>query len=332
MVLDKGLIMFFDWHKTLCDSVFGYIDDFYVENNNLRISGWIIPTLEKESVNFYISIDNKLLSLFCYNERLDVAKVYDSKEYKFTNCGFDVSLPTVRLDQNKEVKIIAEFFNSKREIFSFHVDQHYQRLVRDSYIQEYEEIKIRENNHPNIVVVDNFYDDPDLVRRVALQQQYEPDLRYFKGKRTSEKFLPRGMKQIFENLLGKRIVTWDEHNFNGIFQYCTAQDPLVIHSDEQSYAGVVYLTPNAPPQSGTSFYRSKKFPDVRTTDVKDSNYYEIYEGDFYDRTRFDLVDTVGNVYNRLVIWNSKLIHSASEYFGNDKENSRLFHLFFFDTE
>ena len=43
-----------------------------------------------------------------------------------------------------------------------------------------------------------------------------------------------------------------------------------------------------------------------------------------------LVDKIGNIYNRVVLFDSRCIHAASEYFGNTKENSRLFQLFFFD--
>ena len=40
------------------------------------------------------------------------------------------------------------------------------------------------------------------------------------------------------------------------FNFCVAQDSLVYHCDTQQYAGMVFLTPDAPPESGTSFYRS----------------------------------------------------------------------------
>jgi hypothetical protein len=36
------------------------------------------------------------------------------------------------------------------------------------------------------------------------------------------------------------------------------------------------------------------------------------------------------VYNRLVLFDAKNIHAAVNYFGDTKENSRFFHLFFFD--
>jgi len=32
----------------------------------------------------------------------------------------------------------------------------------------------------------------------------------------------------------------------------------------------------------------------------------------------------------LVLFDAKCIHAATEYFGQTKEDSRLFHLFFFD--
>ena len=54
------------------------------------------------------------------------------------------------------------------------------------------------------------------------------------------------------------------------------------------------------------------------------------ETGFYDKTKFELVDTAGNVFNRLVLFDAKCIHSANEYFGTNLTNSRLFHLFFFD--
>ena len=53
---------------------------------------------------------------------------------------------------------------------------------------------------------------------------------------------------------------------------------------------------------------------------------------FYDSTTYEVVDTVANVYNRLVMFDSKTIHAATGYFGDAIENARFFHLFFFDVE
>ena len=49
-----------------------------------------------------------------------------------------------------------------------------------------------------------------------------------------------------------------------------------------------------------------------------------------NKENWETVDSIGNVYNRLVIFNAQYIHSVSEYFGEDITNSRLFQLFFFN--
>ena len=66
--------------------------------------------------------------------------------------------------------------------------------------------------------------------------------------------------------------------------------------------------------------------------LKDSESLTIFKNNFYDKTDLDVVDIAGNVYNRLIIFNAQTIHAASEYFGDAKENSRLFQIFFFDAE
>jgi hypothetical protein len=178
-----------------------------------------------------------------------------------------------------------------------------------------------------IFVVDNFYSDPYAVREFALKQEFVADLRYYKGKRTQEKFFVPGTKKVFESIIGQPITVWDEYGVNGVFQTCNSEDPLVYHTDLQQWAGMVYLTPNAPFECGTSMYAHK---ETRARHVSDPGIERAFDGGFYDSTKFELVDTVGNVFNRLVIFNGKCIHAASQYFGKDVEDARLFHMFFFD--
>jgi hypothetical protein len=63
-----------------------------------------------------------------------------------------------------------------------------------------------------------------------------------------------------------------------------------------------------------------------------NDFHVIFKTGFLDGTQFDVVDVVGNKYNRLVLFDAQLIHAASEYFGNSIENGRLFQMFFFDLE
>jgi hypothetical protein len=181
---------------------------------------------------------------------------------------------------------------------------------------------------PRLWIVDDFYTDPHAVREFALQQEFDPNLDYYKGSRTKDQYIVPGTKEAFEKIIGKKITNWTEtHGMCGRFQYCTAEDALVYHCDGQTLAGMVYLTPDAPFSCGTSLYAHKDTKLRNENDFEDIN---VFEGGFYDKSKFELVDTAGNVFNRLVLFDAKCIHSANEYFGTTKENSRLFHLFFFD--
>jgi hypothetical protein len=135
------------------------------------------------------------------------------------------------------------------------------------------------------------------------------------------------MRQKIEEIIGFKITVWDEHGMNGVFQYCTPEDALVYHWDNQTWAGMVYLTPDAPYQSGTSLFAHKQ---TRARCATDPGAESVFTGGFYDKSKFELVDTAGNVFNRLVIFDARCIHAANEYFGQTIQDSRLFHLFFFD--
>lgn len=185
---------------------------------------------------------------------------------------------------------------------------------------------INRQSQKTIWVVDNFYSDPYAVREYALNQEFAPDINYFKGNRSVEQFFVPGTKEAFERIMGIKIREWESHGMCGRFQYCTSQDDLVYHYDGQTWAAMIYLTPNAPYCSGTSLYAGKN--GARRT--SDPNCDECFVGGFYDGTKFDLVDSIGNVFNRLFIFDAQNIHAASQYFGQTKEDSRLFHIFFFD--
>lgn len=181
-------------------------------------------------------------------------------------------------------------------------------------------------------VIDNFYKDPAAVREFALAQEYQDNNdgeQGYIGRRTKRQFLFPGLKEEFERIVGHKITRWEEHGMNGRFQYAKAGEPLVYHCDDQTWAAMIYLTPDAPYQCGTSTYARKG------TDIRHKSHPDILscfhpESRNFDGTLFETVDVFGNVYNRLVIFNARYLHSASEYFGFTPENSRLWHMFFFD--
>lgn len=170
---------------------------------------------------------------------------------------------------------------------------------------------------PTVMAVDGVYVDPLNVRAFALSQEFRPHPEYHRGERTDAVFLFPGLRELVQRRLGVRVspARWAAHPSNGCFQWCRAGDPVVFHTDFQRWAGVLFLTPDAPVQCGTSLYRPRGG-----------------HWDHADATRVETVDAIGNVFNRLVLFNAHAIHSASQYFGSDRNSGRLFQMFFFDTD
>jgi L-rhamnose isomerase len=176
-----------------------------------------------------------------------------------------------------------------------------------------------------LLIIDNFYSNPDSVRDYALRQPFDVTGNY-PGKRTKP-YLPPDLKdaiQYWMNPVGKITNWFEEYGYTGAFQSATSIDRTWIHADHfNKWAGVCYLTPNAPLSGGTAIYKHKASGEYTRSD-KD------YEG--RDYTKWDLVDRVGNKYNRLVLYRGDLFHASIDYFGENIFDGRLFQTFFFDTE
>jgi hypothetical protein len=176
-----------------------------------------------------------------------------------------------------------------------------------------------------LMIIDNFYNDPDAVRAYALSQPFDVTGNY-PGVRTKP-YLPDDVKACIEywmSFAGPVTYWFEDSGYTGAFQLATAKDRTWIHADHyNTWAAVCYLTPNAPLSGGTAIYRHKDTGEFRRT----SN-----DHDGYDYTTWELVDRVGNKYNRMVIYRGDLYHASIDYFGNSMETGRLFQTFFFNTE
>ena len=193
----------------------------------------------------------------------------------------------------------------------------------------------------SLIITDNFYNNPDEVRNFALSQEFGVKGN-FPGNRTRS-FLNDELKFFIEKLISPhagKVTYWGgdpETTFTGAFQYTTSYDKTWIHADNTTtWAGVCYLTPNAPHTGGTGLFRHKGTGYSRPPRDIEGNYDDellkplLY--DYSDLTKWDLVDVVGNVYNRLVLYRGDLFHASLDYFGHDLNTGRLFQTFFFSTE
>lgn len=206
--------------------------------------------------------------------------------------------------------------------------------VEDILLESVKHVTVKKDSLPTLIVIDDFFNDPDSVRDFAMTRDFVPRGQHGAvGHRTLVHHHFDGVREHFEKVLGSKILDgkdiggWD-YQPNGTFQHCMAEDPFVIHADDQQWAAMVYLTPDAPPECGTSMYRHKE----SGMDAVRKKEWHIFKENFYDATPFELIDKIGNKYNRCVIMDAKLIHAASQYFGDNINNDRLFQIYFFDTE
>lgn len=194
--------------------------------------------------------------------------------------------------------------------------------------------KINKNYSRHITIVDDFLENPDEIREYALTLSYEE--RYSVGVRTKPAIFTSTYKSVFEEILNRKILNNfythnDDTSTNGCFQWCNKEVPPVIHCDETNGGGVLFLTPDAPKESGTAFYEHKETGLRKLAGQDEETIDYIFKDGFLDFSGFREIERVSNVYNRLILFDGRNLHSGVDYFGKTKHDSRLFQIFFFTS-
>ena len=189
----------------------------------------------------------------------------------------------------------------------------------------------------SLITVDNFYSNVDDVRQFALQQPFDVTGNY-PGNRTVS-FLNESIQETIQDILLPHAgeITWWGGEYSGAYQYTTKNDKSWIHADQTSnWAGICYLTPNAPPSGGTGFFQHKETGIAEAPRKEDGAYdTEILSKlgkDSQDYSKWEMIDEVSNKYNRLILYRADMFHQSLKYFGDNISNGRLFQTFFFNTE
>jgi len=203
--------------------------------------------------------------------------------------------------------------------------------------------------------IDNFFDDPNLIRELGLKlPKYKDKDGYWPGERTK-------MIHEIDNELNSAIifkifsiyfdltfhnVSWGSSclSFQKIKPFHKNKDHIFnkswIHKDEDyQLAGLIYLNPNPDLDSGTSLFKVK---DNEDDDVGFQRYYERHrlhlkeknlDEEIYKK-QMDLhnnkfVETIRfqNQYNRLITYDANYFHMANNYHSG---NDRLTLVFFID--
>ena len=196
-----------------------------------------------------------------------------------------------------------------------------------------------------VTVVENFYENPDAIRKFALAQKYQfcheiPNIEYvFPGSRTKD--LHALDAKLYAEVCKKLVSVFHIHEHDYMrwsistsFQVVTEEfGQGVIHTDHNTiFAAVVYLTPNAPLNSGTSlFKRNATFDETKYQQALVDNDERFKANQPISRDyhhMFDEVVRVNNVYNTLILYQGDTLHAANQFFGKTKQDGRLAQVFF----
>jgi len=209
-----------------------------------------------------------------------------------------------------------------------------------------------------VLVVDDFYEDPNLVRETALSLSYGKDRSVYPfvqakpdwGSGTLAQFLS---KFIREKLIPKNI----EVRFRVITKKADELEPWqrVPHFDNADLAGVIYLNPPEQCRGGTAFYRHKAsglegFPEnigprlasfMRKHGILSRE--ELIEWVMASpglpprgfitesNEEWEITKLIEMKYNRLIMYDARLFHSGyirERDFGERLETRRLTQAFF----
>lgn len=180
----------------------------------------------------------------------------------------------------------------------------------------------------NLIIIDDFYSNPESVRSFALQQEFEVQGN-FPGLRTKS-FLTQDVKDAIQSVIWNvagEVTDWHEADgLTGSFELATSKNRSWVHTDHfNSWAAICYLTPDAPLSGGTGLFQYKE-NNARTSEELAEPY------DSQDMTKWQLCDVIANRYNRLAIYRSNQFHTSLDYFGSDINDGRIFQLFFISTQ
>jgi hypothetical protein len=213
--------------------------------------------------------------------------------------------------------------------------------------------KSRFNNpeHFFSVVVDDFFNDPEMIVDYGKSLQKEPlsaqtSFGHQPGKRSkplwqidetlNEAILMKIMSCYYD--LDYTEISWETSKlqFQEIPRFSENKNDVRnkgwIHRDDDpgiQLAGLIYLTPDIDPDSGTSLYnvKSNKFHRIYSKDL-------LYRDGLFDREEHiksqikheeNFVEKlrVQNIFNRLVMYDTSEWHRANSYYNGDGKDARL---------
>ena len=195
--------------------------------------------------------------------------------------------------------------------------------------------------HLPTMVVDNFFESPDVVREFALGLEYhKAETNRWPGERSLQ--LSEIAPVLFKRTLWKiinLIISDENYKFDARMSFQLVDkswDTGWVHHDfpAATFTAIIYLTPDG--QCGTSLYvKNNPIQYEDATYVKEKlNSYKTGDQNINARSQHNSEYTetinVKGLYNRMFLFESHNYHAAHTFFGDSSDNSRLTLVAFID--
>ena len=188
---------------------------------------------------------------------------------------------------------------------------------------------------PSVIIIDDFYENPYQVRDYATSLSFSlNDKKAFPGLRTNYSYSNEKILNIFKQILSPyySYVIFNPKTATCMFQYTTIHDTSWIHKDNYCketkydsnnfdyFSAICYLSPNPPVESGTTLYKDEN--ENRSINALHNEQKNV------DEHKFVRTDYICNKFNRIVLFDGSIYHTAETYFGENKYDARLTQVFF----
>ena len=218
-------------------------------------------------------------------------------------------------------------------------------------LNEFENLNIMYQNLFPVTIIDNFHPDPDAIRNFALDQDFSETALQYPGRRTKELHeINSELNDFFFKTVMNVFYPMELSytcSFFTSFQLIDARDSNQysvrnrgwIHHDAVVLGGLVYLTKDPEPDTGTTIYRSKhgyhqhkdSWNQVKADDYLDRPGFNLeYTEKLMEESLDSVIETVKveNVYNRCVLFGGNAIHAAQTFGTRKGKDARLTQPFF----
>jgi hypothetical protein len=205
----------------------------------------------------------------------------------------------------------------------------------------------------SVIVLDDFYEDPDAVRELALSLDYRsrPKAGYPGGEAVAE---GTDWSQVWQRLRSHIDEPCDapcpknppfaQGKFRLATQAVAETRPDRVHIDVQRWSGVVYLSLDRDCEDGLALYRHRPTRKVEWDEEWFQEHYGwVYNlppdemrqamlNYFHDPEMFEQIGVIPIAYNRAILIMAQVFHGTGAVFGADKYSGRLSQHFEFYAE